>query len=128
MQDATPAIQNKLGQFTSNPLMRNIIGQKKSAFNFREIMDNGNVLLVNLSKGRIGDNNARMLGILFTTKIYLSALSRSDLSVQQLDSTPACNFYVDEFQSFANSTFSSILSEARKYKLCLLYTSPSPRD
>ena len=120
VQDATPAIQNKLGQFTSNPLMRNIIGQKKSAFNFREIMDNGNVLLVNLSKGRIGDNNARMLGILFTTKIYLSALSRSDLSPQQLDATPACNFYVDEFQSFANSTFSSILSEARKYKLNLV--------
>lgn len=120
VQDATPAIQNKLGQFTANPLMRNIIGQKKSAFNFREVMDNGNVLLVNLSKGRIGDNNARMLGILFTTKIYLSALSRSDLSVDELDATPACNFYVDEFQSFANSTFSSILSEARKYKLNLV--------
>ncbi|MDE0243581.1 MAG: type IV secretion system DNA-binding domain-containing protein [Candidatus Kaiserbacteria bacterium] len=120
VQDATPAIQNKLGQFTSNPLMRNIIGQKKSAFNFRQVMDEGKVLLVNLSKGRIGDNNARMLGILFTTKIYLSALSRSDLSPQQLDATPACNFYVDEFQSFANSTFSSILSEARKYKLNLI--------
>ena len=120
MQEATPAIQNKIGQFTSNPLIRNIVGQSKSAFDFRKIMDEGKVLLVNLSKGQIGENNARMLGVLFTTKIYLSALSRSDLSRDSLDTIPPCNFYVDEFQSFANSSFSGILSEARKYKLHLV--------
>lgn len=119
-QEATPSIQNKLGQFTSNPLMRNIIGQKESAFNFREIMDEGKILLVNLSKGQIGENNARMLGVLFTTKIYLAALSRSDLTKAELEAANPCNFFVDEFQSFANSSFSDILSEARKYKLNLV--------
>ena len=119
-QEATPSIQNKLGQFTSNPLMRNIIGQEKSAFNFREIMDEGKILLVNLSKGQVGENNARMLGVLFTTKIYLAALSRSDLNRAQLEEANPCNFFVDEFQSFANSSFSDILSEARKYKLNLV--------
>ena len=119
-QEATPSIQNKLGQFTSNPLMRNIIGQKDSAFNFREIMDEGKILLVNLSKGQIGENNARMLGVLFTTKIYLAALSRSDMTKPELEAANPCNFFVDEFQSFANSSFSDILSEARKYKLNLV--------
>ncbi len=119
-QEATPSIQNKLGQFTSNPLMRNIIGQEKSAFNFREIMDEGKILLVNLSKGQVGENNARMLGVLFTTKIYLAALSRSDLDRAHLEAANPCNFFVDEFQSFANSSFSDILSEARKYKLNLV--------
>ena len=119
-QEATPSIQNKLGQFTSNPLMRNIIGQKESAFNFREIMDEGKILLVNLSKGQIGENNARMLGVLFTTKIYLAALSRSDMTKPELEVANPCNFFVDEFQSFANSSFSDILSEARKYKLNLV--------
>ena len=120
MQEATPSIQNKIGQFTSNPLIRNIVGQSKSAFDFREVMDSGKVMLVNLSKGQIGENNARMLGVLFTTKIYLSALSRSNLSRDALEDSPPCNFYVDEFQSFANSSFSGILSEARKYKLHLV--------
>ena len=120
LRDATPAIQNKLGQFTSNPLIRNIVGQKKSTVNFREIMDNGQVCLVNLSKGLIGDNNARLLGVLFTTKVFLSALSRADLTRNELFDAAPCNFYVDEFQSFANSSFSSILSEARKYKLNLV--------
>ena len=119
-QEATPSIQNKLGQFTSNPLMRNIIGQKDSAFNFREIMDEGKILLVNLSKGQIGENNARMLGVLFTTKIYLAALSRSNMTKAELEAANPCNFFVDEFQSFANSSFSDILSEARKYKLNLV--------
>ena len=120
IQDATPAIQNKLGQFTANPLIRNIIGQKKSAFDFREVLDTKKILLVNLSKGQIGENNAKMLGVLFTTKIYLSALSRSEMSKQELTAAPPCNFYVDEFQSFANSSFADILSEARKYKLNLI--------
>ncbi len=120
VQDATPAIQNKLGQFTANPLIRNIIAQPKSSFNFREIMDNKKVLLVNLSKGQIGENNAKMLGVLFTTKIYLAALSRGDMTHQELTDAAPCNFYVDEFQSFANSSFAGILSEARKYKLNLV--------
>lgn len=119
-QEATPSIQNKIGQFTSNPLMRNIIGQKESAFDFRKIMDDGKMLLVNLSKGQIGENNARMLGVLFTTKIYLAALSRSDMTKTELEAAKPCNFFVDEFQSFANSSFSDILSEARKYKLNLI--------
>ena len=92
-QEATPSIQNKLGQFTSNPLMRNIIGQKKSAFDFRKIMDEGKMLLVNLSKGQIGENNARMLGVLFTTKIYLAALSRSDMPKAELEAANPCNFF-----------------------------------
>ena len=120
IQEATPAIQNKVGQFTSNPLMRNIIGQPKSSFNFRSVMDSRKILLINLSKGKIGDNNARMLGTLFTTKIYLAALSRSDLTRQELEEVPSCSFYVDEFQSFSNSSFADILSEARKYKLNLI--------
>ena len=120
MQEATPAIQNKLGQFTANPLIRNIVGQKQSAFNFREILDEKRILFVNLSKGLIGENNAKMLGVLFTTKIYLSALSRSDMSRNELADAPSSNFYVDEFQSFANSSFADILSEARKYKLNLI--------
>ena len=119
-QEATPSIQNKIGQFTSNPLIRNIIGQSKSAFDFRGIMDSGKVLLVNLSKGQIGENNARLLGVLFTTKVYLAALSRSDLTKPHLEEAKPCNFFVDEFQSFANSSFSDILSEARKYKLNLV--------
>ena len=118
--DATPAIQNKIGQFTSNPIMRNIIGQSKSSFNFREIMDSGKILIVNLSKGLIGDGNAAMLGVLLSTKIYLAALTRAELSPKELSEIPACNFFVDEFQSFASETFASILSEARKYKLNLV--------
>ena len=120
LQEATPAIQNKIGQFTANPLLRNIVGQSKSAFNFREIIDTKKILLVNLSKGQIGENNAKMLGVLFTTKIYLAALSRGDLKREELGEAAASNFYVDEFQSFANSSFAGILSEARKYKLNLV--------
>ena len=120
LQDATPAIQNKVGQFTANPLIRNIIGQSKSAFNFREVIDNKKILVVNLSKGQIGEENAKILGVLFTTKTYLAALSRSELSRTELANAPPCNFYVDEFQSFANSSFAGILSEARKYKLNLI--------
>ncbi|MDI9325455.1 MAG: type IV secretion system DNA-binding domain-containing protein [Alphaproteobacteria bacterium] len=118
--EATPAIQNKLGQFTSNPIIRNIVGQVDSAFNFRQVMDDKKILLINLSKGTIGETNAKMLGVLFTTKVYLAALSRADVSTQELAALPPCTFYVDEFQSFASSTFAGILSEARKYKLHLV--------
>ena len=100
--------------------MRNIIGQKKSSFDFREAMDSGKIIIVNLSKGQVGENDARMLGVLFTTKVYLAALSRADMALPDLAAAPSCNFYVDEFQSFANSSFADILSEARKYKLNLV--------
>ncbi|HEY4509064.1 MAG TPA: type IV secretory system conjugative DNA transfer family protein [Candidatus Paceibacterota bacterium] len=117
--EATPAIQNKVGQFTSNPLVRNIIGQPKSSFDLREIMDKKKILIVNLSKGRVGEGNANLIGSMLITKIYLAAMSRADSSESQLANLPNFYLYVDEFQSFANKSFADILSEARKYKLNL---------
>lgn len=119
-QEATPAIQNKVGQFTSNPLIRNIIGQPKSSFDIRELMDKKKILLVNLSKGLVGDTNMKLLGSMITTRIFLGAMSRADLSPQEINKLPSFYFYVDEFQNFANETFAEILSEARKYKLALV--------
>jgi hypothetical protein len=118
-QEATPAIQNKVGQFTTNPVIRNIIGQPKSSFDFRELMDERKIIIVNLSKGRIGEANANLLGSLLVTKIYLSAMSRADMAKKDLEKLPNFYLYVDEFQSFANESFADILSEARKYKLNL---------
>jgi hypothetical protein len=118
-QEATPAIQNKIGQFTSNPVIRNIIGQPNSTFDFREMMDGRKIFIANLSKGRVGETNADLLGSMLTTKIYLAAMSRADLPAQGLAKLPSFYFYVDEFQSIANDSFADILSEARKYKLNL---------
>ena len=118
--EATPAIQNKIGQFTSNPLIRNIIGQPKSAFDFRSVMDQRKILLINLSKGRIGEGNASLLGILFSTKVYIAALSRAEVTREEMSILPPVHLFVDEFQSFASETFADILSEARKYKLHLV--------
>ncbi len=118
-QEATPAIQNKIGQFTSNPLIRNIIGQKHSSFDLRKIMDERKILIINLSKGRVGDQNANLLGSMLITKIYLAAMSRADISEEQMKKLPNFYLYVDEFQNFANDSFADILSEARKYKLNL---------
>ncbi len=118
-QEAIPAIQNKIGQFTSNPLIRNIIGQPKSSFDFRKIMDDGKIMIINLSKGRVGESNANLLGSMLITKIYLAAMSRADISEKILKNLPNFYLYVDEFQSFANESFADILSEARKYKLNL---------
>jgi type IV secretory pathway TraG/TraD family ATPase VirD4 len=118
-QEATPAIQNKIGQFASNPLIRNIIGQSNSTFNLRDIMDNKKILIVNLSKGLVGEGNAKLLGSMLITKIYLAAMSRADFSAKEIEAAPNFYFYVDEFQSFANKSFADILSEARKYKLNL---------
>ena len=112
--EATPAIQNKIGQFTANPLIRNIIGQPKSSFDMRKIMDEKKILLVNLSKGRIGESNANLLGSMLITKLYLSALSRADVSKADMKILPNFYVFVDEFQSFANDSFADILSEARK--------------
>lgn len=121
-QEATPAIQNKVGQFTSNPLIRNIIGQPKSSFDIRKIMDEKKIFIVNLSKGLVGENNANLLGSMIVTKIYLAAMSRADADPKELKKLPNFYLYVDEFQSFANKSFADILSEARKYKLSLNIT------
>lgn len=118
--EATPAIQNKVGQFTSNPLIRNIIGQAKSSFDFRQMMDEKKIVIINLSKGRVGEVNAALLGSMLVTKIYLAAMSRADVPATVLAELPNFYFYVDEFQNFANESFADILSEARKYKLNLL--------
>ncbi len=117
--EATPAIQNKIGQFTSNPLIRNIIGQSKSSFDLRKMMDHNKIIIINLSKGRVGEANANLLGSMLITKIYLAAMSRADVQEKELQKLPNFYLYVDEFQSFANESFADILSEARKYKLNL---------
>lgn len=117
--EATPAVQNKLGQFTSNPLIRNIIGQPHSSFDLRKMMDERKILIVNLSKGQLGEGNAALLGGMIITKIYLAAMSRADLTEGELKKLPNFYMYVDEFQNFANESFADILSEARKYKLAL---------
>jgi energy-coupling factor transporter ATP-binding protein EcfA2 len=117
--EATPAIQNKVGQFTSNPLVRNLIGQPQSSFDIRKMMDEKKILIVNLSKGRVGEGNAKLIGSMLITKIYLAAMSRADLSASELNQLPNFYLYVDEFQSFANKSFADILSEARKYRLNL---------
>ena len=117
--EATPAIQNKVGQFTSNPLIRNIIGQEKSSFDLRTMMDERKIIIVNLSKGLVGEGNAKLLGSMLVTKMYLAAMSRADVPEAQAAKLPPCYLFVDEFQSFANKSFADILSEARKYKLAL---------
>lgn len=119
MQEAGDAIKNKIGQFTSNPMIRNIVGQPKSSFDIRDIIDNKKIFIMNLSKGLVGETNANLLGSMLTTRIYLAAMSRADISPREMVKAPNFYFYVDEFQSFANSTFANILSEARKYKLNL---------
>ncbi|MEI6058078.1 MAG: type IV secretion system DNA-binding domain-containing protein, partial [bacterium] len=117
--EAVPAIQNKIGQFTANALIRNMIGQPTSSFNIRELMDNRKILIINLSKGKIGESNANLLGGMLITKIYLAAMSRADIPERTLKTMPNFYLFVDEFQSFANESFADILSEARKYKLNL---------
>ncbi len=108
---------SKVGRFVENAMMRNIVGQPKSGFNFRKIMDEGKVLLVNLSKGRTGEINAKLLGLIFVSKIQMAAMSRADMPE---DERKDFYLYVDEFQNFITDAFSSILSEARKYKLNLI--------
>ena len=116
--EAIAPVLNKVGAFTANPIIRNIIGQPKSTFNIRQIMDEGKILIVNLSKGLIGEDNAAILGSFLVTKIQLAAMSRSDIPDVR-DRRPFY-LYVDEFQNFATDSFESILSEARKYKLSLI--------
>ncbi len=118
-RDAYSAVLNKVGQFTSNPIIRNIVGQPKSSFNFRDILDNKKILLINLSIGQVGESNADLLGSMLTTKIYLAAMSRAELSKSELSQSPPFFLYIDEFQNLANDSFADILSQARKYNLSL---------
>ncbi len=115
--EATAAIQNKVGQFASNNVIRNILGQPKSKINIRQIMDEGKILIVNVSKGKIGEDASRLLGAFLITKIQLAAMSRVDIPESQRRDF---YLYVDEFQNFATESFANILSEARKYHLSLV--------
>jgi len=115
--EATAAIQNKIGQFISAPLIRNIIGQKTSSVDMRSIMDGKKILILNLSKGRIGEDASRLLGGLLITKLQLAAMSRVDIKEEERKDF---FLYVDEFQNFATESFANILSEARKYRLDLI--------
>jgi len=114
--EATAAIQNKIGQFISSPLIRNIIGQTKSSLDMRKIMDEEKILIMDLSKGRIGEDSSKLLGGLLITKLQLAAMSRVDIPE---DERKDFFLYVDEFQNFATESFANILSEARKYRLGL---------
>lgn len=116
LANITPYITSKFNNFIANDYMRPIIGQAKSAFNFRNVMDEGKILLVNLSKGRIGDINAGLLGMIFVGKILMSALSRVDTHEKERKDF---YLYIDEFQNFTTDSISTILSEARKYRLSL---------
>ena len=115
--EATAAIQNKVGQFIANPLVRNIIGQTHSTINMRKLMDGQKIFIANLSKGRIGEDNSRLLGALLITKLQLAAMSRVDIREEERKDF---FLYIDEFQNFATESFVNILSEARKYRLALI--------
>jgi len=117
LENITPYITSKFNNFTANDYMRPIIGQVKSAFNFRNIMDEGKILLINLSKGKIGDLNANLLGMIFVGKILMAALGRVDLPQEKRKDF---YLYVDEFQNFSTDSIAIILSEARKYRLNLI--------
>jgi len=108
---------SKFGAFLSNTMMRNVIGQTKSSFDLRNIMDNKKILLVNLSKGRTGDLNSKLLGMVFVMKVQAAAMSRSDIDE---DKRVDFSLYVDEFQNFSTDSFATIMSEARKYHLNLI--------
>jgi len=115
--EAIAPIQNKVGQFLSTALIRNVVGQVKSTINIREIMDKNKILIMNLSKGRIGEDASALLGAMMITKIQLAAMSRIDIPENQRQDF---YLYVDEFQNFATDSFANILSEARKYRLDLI--------
>jgi hypothetical protein len=116
LSNVTPYVTSKFNNFTANDYVRPIIGQVKSAFSFREAMDNGKIILINLSKGRVGDVNANLLGMIMIGKILMAALGRTDTAE---DKRRDFYLYIDEFQNFATDSISVILSEARKYRLDL---------
>lgn len=114
--EAIAALQNKIGQLLSTPLIRNIVGQVNSKLDVRHAMDTGKIILMNLSKGRLGEDNSAFLGSMFVTKFQLDAMSRADMPEKDRRDF---YLYVDEFQNFATDSFATILSEARKYRLNL---------
>ena len=116
--EAISPIQNKIGAFLNNPVVKNIVGKRESSFELRDVMDSGKIFLVNLSKGKIGEDSSSLLGAMLVTKIALAALSR-----QNIPEGKRRDFYlyVDEFQSFTTSGFIDILSESRKYRLNLIF-------
>jgi CxxC-x17-CxxC domain-containing protein len=115
--EAINPIQNKVGQFLTNPLIRNIVGQTKSTINMREMMDEGKILIMNLSKGLVGEDASALLGAMLITKLQLAAMSRVSVPEEERRDF---YLYVDEFQNFATESFANILSEARKYRLNLV--------
>jgi CxxC-x17-CxxC domain-containing protein len=115
--EAISPIQNKIGQFLSSSIIRNIVGQPKSTLDLREIIDNKKILLMDLSKGRVGEDNSALLGAMMITKLQLAAMSRIDIPEEERQDFM---LYVDEFQNFATDSFATILSEARKYRLDLI--------
>lgn len=117
MAEAVAPIQNKVGQFLTSPLIRNIVGQTKSSINLREVMDNQKILIMNLSKGKIGEDNSALLGAMLITRLQLAAMSRVDIPEEERKDF---YLYVDEFQNFSTESFANILSEARKYRLDLI--------
>lgn len=116
-EEAIGPITNKIGQFLSSRVVRNIFGQPRTKLNIRKVMDEGKILLVNLSKGKIWEDNSTMIGSLLTTKIQIDAMSRADIPMHERKDF---YLYIDEFQNFATKSFATILSEARKYKLSLI--------
>ncbi len=115
--EAVAAIQNKVGQFVSNPLIRNVLGQSHSSIDLRKLMDEGKILIANLSKGRIGEDNSALLGAMLITKLQLAAMKRVDMpEAERRD----FYLYIDEFQNFSTESFVNVLSEARKYRLSLV--------
>lgn len=115
--EAIAPIQNKVGQFLSSGIIRNIVGQPKSTIDLREIMDERKILIMDLSKGKVGEDNSALLGAMIVTKLQLAAMSRTDMPEQERKDF---YLYVDEFQNFATESFATILSEARKYRLNLI--------
>ena len=116
LENIVPYITNKFDDFTANDFLRPIVGQQESSFKFREVMDNKKILLVNLSKGRLGEKNANLLGLIIVGKLFMSALSRAD---NPRTPYPPFYLYIDEFQNVTTDSIPGILSEARKYKLSL---------
>jgi type IV secretory pathway TraG/TraD family ATPase VirD4 len=116
LREAVAPIQNKVGQMLMSPHLRNILGQVRNRLDARFMMDNGRVFIANLSKGKLGADKASLLGALLVTQFQLGAMSRADIPETERKDF---HLYVDEFQSFASDSFTSILSEARKYRLCL---------
>lgn len=115
--EAIAPIQNKVGQFLSASIIRNIVGQVKSTIDLRKIMDEGKILIINLAKGKIGEDNSKLLGGLIVTRLQIAAMERVDIPEEQRRDF---YLYVDEFQNFATESFANILSEARKYRLNLI--------